>query len=330
MNAADLAFVNRQLASLTGAGRPLEAALRQLSADLPAGRLRDELAALERDLAGGTPFAEAVEARDLPAFYRQMLRLGARSNDLPGVLLLMADYYDRMAALWETVKLVTFYPLLVLSAATVVSFALARIIDRIRLLILPDLSAGLAVEQTLPALAPLNWLPVFVLAAALVVIAALTWIHPLRDRIKWHLPITRDTALAQFAASLSLLLRKGCTLGDAVRFLRELEGKSRLGTELESWSRRIESGILVFSALGERSRLIPPLFIWLVEQQARDLPAGLAGASAHYAMRAERQFRFWREAAAPAGLVALGLMIACQVYPVFWWLRQWFESMSDL
>jgi type II secretory pathway component PulF len=323
MKAADLAFVNRQLALMTTGGHALEVALRKLCQDLPSGRLRSELDQLERDLAQGTPLAEAVKSRDLPPFCRQMLKLGAQSNDLPGVLLRMADHYERLATVWEMMKTVTFYPLLVLLAACAVSFTLARIIDQIRAIMVPDL---FATAEAVPAIIPLNWLPVFILPLLFAAIAGFTWIRPLRDRLQWRLPVVRDQALAHFAASLGLLLRQGCALGDAVRYLAEMEGRSVLGRELREWSRRIESGDLVFSALGERSRLIPPLFVWLVEQQARDLPGGLAHAAAHYTARAERRFRFWREAAAPVGLVSLGLMIGLQVYPVFWWLRMWFES----
>ena len=273
MKPSDLAFVNRQLASMIGGGRSLEAALRQLCDDMPGGRLKSELAALEADLANGTPLAEAIEQRDVPKFYRQMLKLGAQSNDLPGVLLLLANYYSRLTTVWETVKLVTFYPLLVLLAAGCVSVVMARIIDMIQSqLIRPDLFPN---GEHATLLVPLNWLPVWVMAITLVAFVAASWIGPLRDRLKWILPVARDTALAQFAASMSLLLRKGCSLGDATRFVRELEGDSVLGRELQAWVERIESGMLVFSALGERSRLVPPMFVWLVEQEAEDLPRGL-------------------------------------------------------
>ncbi|MGB0580341.1 MAG: type II secretion system F family protein [Limisphaerales bacterium] len=99
MKLADLAFVNQQLAGIIRNGRPLEGALRQLCRDMSAGRLKTELTALEQDLAGGTPLGKAIEKRNLPAFYRRMLQVGEASNDVPGMMLLLANYYNRIGIL---------------------------------------------------------------------------------------------------------------------------------------------------------------------------------------------------------------------------------------
>ena len=93
MKYEELAFVNQQLAGMLKTGIPLEGALRQLCAQMRRGRLRAELEALEADLVRGLPLAEALAARKLPEFYVKMIQLGARTNDLPGILTLVADYY---------------------------------------------------------------------------------------------------------------------------------------------------------------------------------------------------------------------------------------------
>ena len=59
MKLTDLAFVNQQLAGMIRNGRPLEGALQQLCADMTKGRLKNELTALEQDLASGTPLSKA-------------------------------------------------------------------------------------------------------------------------------------------------------------------------------------------------------------------------------------------------------------------------------
>ena len=70
--------------------------------------------ALEADLARGVPLKEALARRALPDLYRQMVEMGARSNDLPGVLTLLADHYHRANALWTRLKGLMVYPLLVI------------------------------------------------------------------------------------------------------------------------------------------------------------------------------------------------------------------------
>src|SRR6185436_2385179 len=113
MNYDEFAFFNQQLAAMLRDDIPLEGGLKQLCADMNAGPLRDELQKLERDLEKGVPLKEALPARKLPLFYTRMVLLGARSNDLPGVLTLLADYYHRANTLWTRLKGLMVYPVLV-------------------------------------------------------------------------------------------------------------------------------------------------------------------------------------------------------------------------
>ena len=82
----EFAFFNQQLAAMLRDGIPLEGALKRLCDDMQRGRLRDELQALEADLARGTPMAEALQTRRLPEIYKRMVLVGMKSGDLPGAL----------------------------------------------------------------------------------------------------------------------------------------------------------------------------------------------------------------------------------------------------
>src|SRR4249919_1548058 len=84
---------------------------------------------LESDLARGTPLNEAVSRRALPEFYLRMVTVGMRSNDLPGMLTLLADYYQRANSVWNRLKGLMVYPFLVLLVAlglTVIISSLAK------------------------------------------------------------------------------------------------------------------------------------------------------------------------------------------------------------
>src|SRR2546422_144377 len=110
----EFAFFNQQLATMLRDGIPLEGALKQLCAGMRAGKLRAEMEQLEADLARGTSLKEALGRRALPQFYVRMVEVGARANDLPGVLTLLADHYHRANALWTRLKGLMVYPLLVI------------------------------------------------------------------------------------------------------------------------------------------------------------------------------------------------------------------------
>src|SRR6185295_9458306 len=124
MNYDELAFFNQQLAAMLRDGIPLEGALKQLSAGMATGALRSEMSRLEEDLARGTPLPEALSRRELPEFYLRMIEIGARGNDLPGVLTLLADHYQRAAALWNRLKGLMVYPIIVITVALGLTLAL--------------------------------------------------------------------------------------------------------------------------------------------------------------------------------------------------------------
>lgn len=328
MKLADLAFVNRQLAGMVRGGQPLEGALKELCREMARGDLKRELTRLEEDLARGIPLAKAVEDRDLPVFYKGMIRVGARSGDLPGVLLMLANYYAHIGIVWDRLKAALFYPILVLLTACGVSVAMATIIDGVReQVVRPDLDFN---ADGYSWFLFLNWLPPIVLACAAMGLCVAGCSRSTRGWIKWRFPVLRNTATSQFASALALLLRRGIALGEAVEFLADLEQDSPLGRELRIWHRRIREGMVSFSAIGERPRVLPSMFVWLLEQRANDLPGGLENAAQLYAERAERQTEWMLEAAAPVGLAGLGLIVCVQVFPVFWWLTEWFQIIDQI
>src|SRR5260221_256832 len=98
-------------------GIPLEGALKQLCAGMSVGPLRAELQQLESDLARGTPIKDALACRALPPLYTRMIEVGVRSNDLPGTLTMLADYYHRANAQWTRLKGLMVYPVIVVVVA---------------------------------------------------------------------------------------------------------------------------------------------------------------------------------------------------------------------
>src|SRR5688500_8508934 len=117
MKLDEFAFLNQQLAGMLRAGIPLEGSLRELSATMKRGNLRSELQSLERDLAAGVPLSEAIARRNLPELYVRLVQAGVGGGDLPGVLILLADHYSRIASVGSRLKGLSVYPFIVLLAA---------------------------------------------------------------------------------------------------------------------------------------------------------------------------------------------------------------------
>ncbi len=94
-----------------------------------ARQLRDELQALEADLATGTPMADALKPRQLPELYKRMILVGVKSGDLPGALTMLADYFQRQNDIWTRLKSMMTYPLIVMFAGVLISFRHCRSLE---------------------------------------------------------------------------------------------------------------------------------------------------------------------------------------------------------
>jgi type II secretory pathway component PulF len=327
----ELAFINQQLAAMLRTGIPLEGALRQLCADMRRGKLRSELEKLEADLARGVPMKEAMTARDLPEFYRQMVRIGVEGNDLPGVLNLLADYYHRMNSIWTRLKGVMVYPLIVLVAALGLSVLMIGIYREITLhfidaqgRFISNMAYG--THRMVDPLPVWLFIPVVVLGMlAAGVVLGMSWPR-LRRYLRWRLPGFREAAVSQVGAALALLLEGGCNLRDAVRLLKMMEAGTPLGAELQRWEQRLGEGHGKVLEMGQGSKLVPPLFFWLASGSGEDAAGGFKRAAELYHARALFRTEMFLYAALPISILALGLMVLGQFIPLVRYLTYFMDT----
>lgn len=331
MKLDEFAFVNLQLAGMLKSGLPLEGALRQLCTSLDRGDLKAELTALETDLAKGTPLRDAVSPRSLPEFYKQMLVLGAQANDLPGVLLLLADYYQRLDALWTRLRGLLVYPLIVLITATGLSVALSFLLDAISGAILSDSFASEfwgGVSPTSHAWYALRYLPTVALCCLTVAVFAIIGLPTLRRKLRWRLPGFREAAISQLAAGFAMLLRGGCPLGESLALLRELEQGSPVAGELKTWGERLASGQGELRELSTGSHVFPPLFMALASESGSDLAKGFSRVADTFQARAAARAEALLYSALPVTALALGIIIVLQLTPVFHMLIRTMDSLG--
>ena len=244
MKHEELAYVNQQLAGMLKSGLPLEGALRELCADMKRGALREELQQLENDLAKGTPLREALAARRLPEFYIRMLQLGAQGNDLPGVLTLVADHYQRAGLIWTRLKGLMVYPVLVLLGSLGVSLLIAFLVHTFFAAGAADLAAIFEGIGRGPRSAPagiflITALPCLLLLALAVAAVAAMSVPAFRRRLRWTLPAFKDTSLSNLGSTMSLVLAKGGTLGEACDLAGGLERGTPAEAELGVWKSRL-------------------------------------------------------------------------------------------
>lgn len=326
MKSDEFAFFNQQLAAMLHDGIPLEGAIQRLCGEMRDGPLKTELGALHSDLARGTPLAVAVRARKLPEIYQNLIEVGAQSRNLPEMLTLIADYYQRKHNLWTRLQGLMVYPVIVLCAGFALSCFLTYVLNA---LVWPSMSAITSAGMP-PGLKVAMWFsPV---ALGLVVAVALTaFATPvLRRALRWRVPAFRESSLAEVASSLALLLRGGVTLDQALALVARLEEKSCAAVELSVWRSRLTSGHGKFSELAEPGRAFPSLFVWLVAQSGEDLAGGFQKAAEIYQSRANYRRELLLYSALPCSVLALGVMIVIQVQPVLATIVRFMNMIGDV
>jgi type II secretory pathway component PulF len=325
----EFAFFNQQLAAMLRDGIPLEGALKRLCEDMGRGRLRDELQALEADLARGTPIAEALPPRRLPEIYKRMILVGVKSGDLPGALTMLADYFQRQTNLWTRLKGLMVYPLIVLFMAFCLSCFIWYLLNNF----IWNNFESLTSEKLAPGIAAGLWLSPVCIGVALVAGVIAVSVSPARRKLRWRLPAFKEASLAQVASAMCLMLKHGVPLNDALAFAEQLEEGTGAEKEIAQWRQRLASGHGKFSDIAGQNiaasdGIFPPLFVWTISQSGEDLTTGFERVAKIYDARATYRVEMFLYSLLPVAVLALGTMIISQIQPVLSALSAFISSLS--
>jgi type II secretory pathway component PulF len=314
MNLDELAFLNRQLASMLKDGLPLEGALQQLSKDVSCGKLRSEFEALQASLASGESMESALKTRRFPRVYHSLLLAGARSGNLPGVLLLAADHYEASHSLHMRVRAALFYPAMVFAIMIFLAFALARL-NKVGQQVMESFMGGASEAGTAHL-----WLAVFLILGPLALLLLVLGVRKFRHIAIWKIPGFREASLADLASTMELLLRAGCSLPDSLQLVGDMEVDSPAGKDIAIWKDRLAAGVkgpgdLLAPAAGRST--FPALFRWLVSCGGEDVASGFQMAAGFFRERARHRLEVIVYAIAPVGLVIMSVCAAIMVLPFF-------------
>ena len=320
MKTDEFAFFNQQLAAMLRDGIPLEGALQRLCREMRRGELRDDLQALEADLARGTPMADALKPRRLPELYKRMIMVGVKSGDLPAALTLLADYFQRQNNVWTRLKSMMTYPLIVMFVAFLVSLLMAFMWNCVIGPGFISIYGGAGFElpgATVFALQTLHaiWIFPAVLGVAFVLMMALVFVPSVRGKYLWRLPAFKEATVSRIAASLTLLMKNGVPLPEAIGLVEQLE-TGTAAADLQEWRKKLAAGAVKFSDVAAGNRMIPSLFVWVVASAGEDVAAGFNRAAEIYHSRALYRTEVALFSVLPIASLFLGAVVLSQAFLV--------------
>jgi type II secretory pathway component PulF len=317
----EFSFFNQQLAAMLRDGIPLEGALQRLCAEMRRGQLRDELQALEADLAKGTPITDALKPRQLPELYKRMILVGVKSGDLPGALTMLADYFQQQNNVWTRLKSMMTYPLIVMFVAFLISLLLAFAWGCVIGPAFKDVFSGMGFRlpaATLFAFATLQaiWAFPVTLGILFLLMTALIFFPPMRGKFLWRLPAFKEATISRIASSLDLLLKNGVNLPEAVGLAEQLETSPAAAADLQRWQMKLASGVTKFSEVTDGDKMIPPIFTWIVSGAGENLADGFKRAADIYHTRAIYRTEVALFSVLPIASLFLGAVIISQAFLV--------------
>ncbi|MFN8640296.1 MAG: type II secretion system inner membrane protein GspF [Candidatus Binatia bacterium] len=277
MTPQDLALITRQLATLVGAGLPLVECLAALIEQVDSPRHKKVLSQVRELVVEGGTLADAMKQH--PAvfndLYVNMVRAGEASGALDIVLVRLAEYTERAAALRGKVRSALTYPVFMgLASMGILFFLLSYVVPKVTR-IFEERNAKLP-TMTVLLLAISNFLSTYwwailsvvVLAVIAVRVSTRTPAGRLRFdglvlRIPYFGKVLKKVALARFARTLSTLLLGGIPLLQALDIVKHVVSNMVLSNAIEDGRNSIREGHSVADPL-RKSGHFPPLLVHMI------------------------------------------------------------------
>ncbi len=267
LRAADRMAVTRMLATLTGAGLPLDRSL-EMTRDLATrAPVRAAAGRLLEAVRGGASLADAFdgERAAFPPLYRSMVRAGEVGAGLEDALARLADTLEQSAQRAGDLRSALIYPAFLLATAIAsVAALLAFVVPAFHPLLEEGgveppwitravIAAGAFVQDYGPAM-------LLVLAAAFIGFlialrnpALRERIHRLAFRMPIIGPLWRKTETARFSRLLGALLQNGVALPAALPLVRDALTNAGFAADVDAARSEVEAGRGLARPLAERA-----------------------------------------------------------------------------
>jgi general secretion pathway protein F len=330
-----LAQFTHQLATLLGAGQPLDRAL-TLLLELPDGERARKLVERVRDrVRGGMPLSQALDEEHgvFSRLYVSLVRAGETGGALDETLRRLAEYLERAQALRASVVNALIYP----------AFLFVGVLGSLVLLL------AYVVPQFVPIFAdmgvPVPWITAAVLTfgtgvreewwllVLVAVVVGLCWRLHLRnpaarlafDRRLLHLkvwgPLRLKIETARITRTLGTLLKNGVPLLPALAMARQVTGNAALDQALAAAGDAVKGGTRLGAALAQAD-LFPKLALQMVKvgEEAGALDAMLLKVADTFDMESRRAIDRLLAALVPAltllMTVLVGIIMAAILLPL--------------
>ncbi len=321
----DVANLTRELATLLGAGLPLDRSLEILADTGAREKVNRLLARVLEKIMAGKSFADALEAQQgaFSKIYINMVRAGESSGSLEAVLERLADYMQKSRELRDSVISTMIYPAILLAFAGIsLAILLTQVVPQFSILFE---QAGAALPtSTRIVIAVSDWLIAYWWGLALGLLGALlaldfairnprARIH--LDRVILVLPLigglARKIEVARFARTFGTLLHNGVNPVAALAIVKDTMGNLILARGIDALSERLKEGQGIAGPLRQEGQF-PTLAVQMIQvgEETGRLEAMLLKVADIYDQEVSLTIKRALALLEPLLILVLGLLIA--------------------
>lgn len=319
-----LAF-NQELLVLLRSGLPIMQIFDTQIEQMEAGGVREVLGEIREEIRGGSSLSDAFAKfpRSFPPLYVAAIRAGEKTGDLPETLSRFLEYQKRVETIRAKVKSASFYPLLLIIAASlVVVFLMLYVVPRFTQ-IYTDANVELPLMTRL--LIGLSefighyWYVLILLVVAVIPllksVAGTTRGRLGFDRLVLRIPflggLKIDYALSSFNRTLGTTLSSGTPLVTAMQMSRGTLNNLSLEQGMIQATRQVEEGGTLSESLA-RTGFFPPLALRMVSvgETSGSLTDMLNDIADYYEAEVERRLTKMTTMIEPVMMMTMGVMIA--------------------
>lgn len=334
INRKRLQEFTRQMATLLDAGLPLLRSVHTLRE-----QSRDEsevivLDAIGSAIEGGSSFSEALrtQPKSFNPLYINMARAGEASGNLDEVLTRLADHMEKAAQIRSRIKAALAYPVVVLSIAIIITMGLMVFIVPRFAAIFAEMLAG----EPLPALTE------FVLSIShmlmndihLIVGGMIGLVMAMRlakrtkmggrlfDLVSLRMPpfgnLVTKAAVAQFAQTLSTLIRSGVSVLQALEIVRDTSSNTVVASAVQTVHDPVREGETMSDPLREAA-VFPAMVVSMVQvgEETGRLPDMLQRIATNYEREVDNAVDGLTSIIEPALIVFLAVVVGTIVIALF-------------
>jgi type IV pilus assembly protein PilC len=339
-----LAVFTRQFATMLNAGLPLLSCLEILAKQTESPALRRVLGEVRTDVEGGLSLADALrrQPKVFDNLYVNMVESGETGGALDVILVRLANYLEKSAALIRKIRGAMIYPVIILSVAIVaIAILLIFVIP-----VFARMFEGVGAE--LPAMTRLvvgisNFLKSWAILIVIILIAAFTVLRRWHktesgakaiDPILLKLPVfgnlLRKQAIARLSRTLSTLLSSGVPIIDALEITSKSAGNWLIEDAILKARTSIKGGENIADPLSKTS-VFPPMVTQMIAigEASGGLDEMLAKVADFYDAEVDQAVENLTAALEPVIMVVLGGVVGFIVISMYLPIFQLATTITD-